>query len=169
MTKPKQTLVQDINKLFQDVKSRGKNGVFVAILTVVVLSVITFISDPLRYKYAGLGSVIAMAAAVLLGAIILSDNKRSLNYSKQACYSVIVIGTAWLASLGYFIIAGEPLYKITYQGETAGSAFIAELQISPLLLTTWFAIFFIISGLIAYAVGKHRKDIKGIKKEDLFK
>lgn len=169
MTKPKSTLSQDIKKLSQDIISRGKNGVIVALLTMFVLSIFIFISDPLKYKYGWIGSAIAMAVTVLIGFIINTDSKRSLNYSKQASYGAIIIGTAWLASYAYFLIVREPLFNITYQGATKGSSFIAELQISPLVITTWFAVFYIISGVIAYVVGRHRKDIKGIKKEDLFR
>ena len=157
-----------IKKLTNDVMSRGVRGLGVAALTVVATlaigqkdsgDVLNIVADIV--SFASLGGILYL---------ISTDSLRGLRFSKQACYAVIIAGTLWLMALVHAVAnPNQPLFQAIKQSGPDSSATVLSVEMAPIVLATLLCLALLVGGLIAYAVGKRRKDVKGMKKTDLFK
>lgn len=160
--------MKNIVLLGKDITSRRLRGAAISLLTVVIMFTVVMAENISWLSQ--LAGLILLTGIGLIAYLIVSDSPRHLHFSKAACYSTIIIGTLWVMALLYAISQPQrPLFRFVTDRNSDGMLTGAYFEMSPVIMVSAFGILMLASGLIAYHIGKRRKDIKGIKKEDLFK
>ena len=160
---------ESITTLLHDIRSRGWRGLAIALL--VATSMLTIMPGMERVSNSVRG-VAWFVVFIAVAGLIAKDSTRNMKSTKSAVYSSIVIGTIWLSSAVEAVwrfAHDKPILKIQNERLADGSIKAASLEFAPIVVATYLAVVYLITGLIAYYIGKRRKDIKGIKNRDLFR
>ena len=155
--------------LLSDILRKGWRGAAVASLVALCV-----FSTMIEWRFLS-GTVLGLlwlVSSLAIWFIIAQDSPRKMQSTKSAVYVTLVVGTLWVSTLIEMLWRlghGHPLMTYQVKRFADDSISAASLQLAPIIPATFIAVTFLASGLIAYHIGKQRKDIKGIKKQDLFK
>jgi hypothetical protein len=155
--------------LLTDVRTRRWRGIGVVAITAAIPLLLNY-GDT---KLPGADTVTPMALLVCVAGIvylIAKDDPRSRRLSKSAVYSAIIVGTLWIEFFIYACFQPQgTLLKYVVGRAADGTVRSDYFEMAPVIMVSIFGIMLLIAGAIAYAIGRRRKDIKGIKNRDLFK
>lgn len=144
--------------LMKDIASNSKRAISVTILTLGGIYLL-FVDGS---WWAALLRVLVIAAII---GVIATDTGRGLHHSKTALYTTVISTALWVAMLVDTIIhAPRTLFAMNTNSDGSFS-----IEIAPFVLVSVLLLVLALSGSIAYSYGRKRKDIKGVKKEKLFK
>jgi uncharacterized membrane protein (GlpM family) len=153
--------------ILQDVRSRKWRGVAVALLTLASVLVVD-LATPQKSSVVG---VVWLFAVVAICAVVITDAPRTMRASRSAIYGTIIMAAFWLGTLVqsvFWLTEGHSLVHTKTQRLADGTIAGAELELAPVVGATLLVAVFVTSGIVAYYVGRHRKDVKGVKNRDLF-
>lgn len=158
MTKP-------ITELLQDIKHRWIRVFIVALLTsAIIVSIAMDIAAFSPWSSVLLAVVRVLLIAGIVG-IIATDTTRGLHHSKSALYVTAISAGAWLTTLvDTFRHPPETLFAYSSGGDNVFS-----LEFAPITFVSAIILLYIISGSIAYSIGRKRGDIRGTQKQKIFK
>lgn len=158
MTKP-------IIELFQDIKHRWIRVFIVALLSgAIIVSIAMDVTafSPWPSVLLAIARVLLIAAVI---GIIATDTTRGLHHSKSALYVTAISAGAWLTTLvDTFRHPPETLFAYS-----SGDDNVLSLEFAPITFVSAIILLLIISGSIAYSIGRKRGDIRGTQKQKIFK
>ncbi len=144
--------------LAKDIKSRWIRAVCVVLLAFAVIALSVA-------EYSWWEGIVSMLCITIILGIIGTDTTRGLHHSKAALYSTAVAVGLWVAVLiDTLLYPPRTLFAFSTSGDNAFS-----LEIAPITLITVLLLLLAASGSIAYSIGKKRGDVRGTKKQKIFK
>ena len=155
--------------LLADIKSRGWRAWTVVALVATSMAAIMPEAQDLP---GAVCETVWLIAAIGVWFIIRSDSLRDIRSTKSAVYGTLIMSVFWLTTVVEMIVRlarNQSLLHWETKHFADGSMRGAKIEFAPVFLATGFVLTFIISGIIAYHIGKQRKDIKGVKNRDLFR
>lgn len=152
MTKPITTLAQDIN-------NRWARSLVVAGLTTTAL-VLFMLGNS---WWTTVLQVLCVAAII---GVISTDAARGLNHSKTALYATVIALTLWLVTfVEAFLHPPHTLFSLSVGDEST----VFSIVIAPIVLVSFLLLLLAMGGSIAYTIGRKRGDIRGTKKQKIFR
>lgn len=150
-----------ILELVKDIQHRWIRALCVALLTTAVL-VSFFITSEAWNPWISIARVLCIAAII---GIISTDTTRELHHSKAALYVTVMLASAWVtAFVDTLRHPPTTLLSLSTGGDT-----VFLIEATPIVFISILVVVYAVSGAIAYKIGHKRGDIRGTKKQHLFK
>jgi hypothetical protein len=145
--------------LGQEITNRWLRLLAVALLTAGIMSLLIYAPQTLMMNLVRFVMIVAICAIIGLD----TGRTRLGSFKAVVYFGAVSLGILITAIVDAVRHPSETLFLIkASDGEVS-------IQIAPVILLAALMTLFIIVGVITYKIGQRRGDVRGVKKEDLFK